>query len=183
MVYRLSTIFLSTSSVQHFGRQVYKLSATNRGCLQVEYSSTQAKEIERIDATLAALGNWNSRGRGLGKGHKMSAAARRKIAVSTGAMGELEGGEEVTMPYTTVALASRVLLRQPNHQFLYHRADARPANVPTLFRAVELVRDEPAIPGEDGVRPGHASDLLQPLPAESLTDLGHPPPATAAKGF
>jgi hypothetical protein len=40
VVYRLSAIFLSTSSVQHFGRQVYKLSATNRGCLQVEYSST-----------------------------------------------------------------------------------------------------------------------------------------------
>jgi hypothetical protein len=34
------------------------------------------------------------------------------------------------------------------------------------------VRDEPAIPGEHGVRPGHASDLLQRLPAESLTDLG-----------
>jgi|SRR5580704_4991041 hypothetical protein len=40
VVCRLSTIFLSTSSVQHFGRQVYKLSATKRGCPQVEYSST-----------------------------------------------------------------------------------------------------------------------------------------------
>ena len=40
---RLSTIFLSTSSLQHFRRQVYKLSATNRGCLQVEYSSTPAE--------------------------------------------------------------------------------------------------------------------------------------------
>jgi len=50
VVYRLSTIFLSTSSVQHFGRQVYKLSATNRGCLQVEYSSTA---VDRTDADSA----------------------------------------------------------------------------------------------------------------------------------
>jgi hypothetical protein len=37
---RVRTIFLSTSPVQRFGRQVYKLSARNRACLQVEYSST-----------------------------------------------------------------------------------------------------------------------------------------------
>ena len=56
------------------------------------------------------------------------------------------------------------------------RTDSRPTGRSAPFRAVELVRDEPAIPGEDGVRPGHASDLLQRLPAESLTDLGQPGP-------
>ena len=63
--------------------------------------------------------------------------------------------------YDPVVPPSGVLSRQPNHQFLYLRTDARPASGPTLFRAVELVRDEPAIPGQDGVRLGHVSDRLQ----------------------
>ena len=40
------------------------------------------------------------------------------------------------------------------------------------FEPSNLCAMSPAIPGQDGVRPGHASDLLQHLPAESLTDLG-----------
>jgi hypothetical protein len=38
------------------------------------------QQIEQLDAALAALGSLNSRGRGRGKGHKMSTVARRKIA-------------------------------------------------------------------------------------------------------
>jgi len=40
------------------------------------------KQIEQIDAALAALGNLNRRSRSSRKGHTMSAAARRKIAAA-----------------------------------------------------------------------------------------------------
>jgi nucleoid DNA-binding protein len=40
------------------------------------------KQIERIDAALAALGNLSSRSRDRRKGHTMSASARRKIAAA-----------------------------------------------------------------------------------------------------
>ena len=40
------------------------------------------KQIERIDAALAALGSLNFRGRGRGKRRTLSAAARRKIAAA-----------------------------------------------------------------------------------------------------
>ena len=52
--------------------------------------------------------------------------------------------------YDPVVSPSGVLSHQSNHQVLYLRAEARSASGPTLFRAVELMRDEPAILGEDG---------------------------------
>ena len=46
------SLTLSTGSVRRFAWQVYKLSATNRGCLQVEYSSTPA--LRRVHALSGA---------------------------------------------------------------------------------------------------------------------------------
>jgi hypothetical protein len=45
------------------------------------------------------------------------------------------------------------------------------------FEPSNLCAMSPAIPGGDGVGPGHTSDLLQRLPAESLTDLGQRGPS------
>jgi hypothetical protein len=38
--------------------------------------------------------------------------------------------------------------------------------------AVELLRHQSPIPGKQGIRLGHASDILQSLAAESFGDLG-----------
>ena len=42
--------------------------------------------------------------------------------------------------------------------------------------AVELLRDQSAVPGEKGIRLGNARDILQGLASESFRDLGQGKP-------
>ena len=46
------------------------------------------------------------------------------------------------------------------------------ARIAATARAVELVCHQLPVPGEKGIRLGHASDLLEGFTAESFGDLG-----------
>ncbi len=54
--------------------------------------------------------------------------------------------------------------------FGFHRA--HPAGLTALFRAVELLGDQAAMPGENGLRRDDGCNLREDLAAEPLTDLG-----------
>ena len=73
--------------------------------------------------------------------------------------------------YDPVVSPSGVLSHQPNHQFLYLRAEARPASGPTLFRAVEFMRDEPAISGLATQATCCSAFLLSRLPISARVAL------------
>jgi hypothetical protein len=65
-----------------------------------------------------------------------------------------------------------VLACKADYQRLEFRTDLRAAGIGALPRPVELVRHQPAIPGENGIRLGRPRDILQSFAAESLGDLG-----------
>ena len=71
-----------------------------------------------------------------------------------------------------VVAPTPVLACKTDYQRLEFRKDPRAAGVGALPRPVELLRHQPAIPGENGIRLGNARDLLQSFAAESFGDLG-----------
>jgi hypothetical protein len=60
----------------------------------------------------------------------------------------------------------------PDHQRFHVRRYPGAAGIGTTAGAVELVRHQSPMPGEHGIRLGHACDILQSLTAESFRDLG-----------
>jgi hypothetical protein len=44
----------------------------------------------------------------------------------------------------------------------------------TGLRAIEFAGDQLAVPGQDGVRPGHSCDLAENLAAQAMIDLIEP---------
>ena len=64
-----------------------------------------------------------------------------------------------------------VLLGQTNDQLLDLARDPRPAWAATSFRAIELVGDQLAIPGQNGVGLSHSCDLGESRAAEPMPDF------------
>jgi hypothetical protein len=71
-----------------------------------------------------------------------------------------------------VVAPTPVLACKPDYQCIEFRTDPRAAGTGAPPRPVELLRDQPAIPGENGIRLGNARDILQSFAAESFRDLG-----------
>jgi hypothetical protein len=63
-----------------------------------------------------------------------------------------------------------VLARHANDQLLDLSLDPRPARALTGLRAIEFAGDQLAVPGQDGVRPGHSCDLSEKRAAKRLNE-------------
>ena len=74
-------------------------------------------------------------------------------------------------PRNPVIAPVPVLARQANDQLLDHSPDPRSARALTGLRAIEFAGDQLAVPGQDGVRPGHSCDLAENLAAQAMADL------------
>src|SRR5687768_15939075 len=71
-----------------------------------------------------------------------------------------------------VVTPARVLASEANHQLFNNGLDRRSARIGTVFGAIELAGNEPAIPSQDGIRLRGTGHLLQSLPSEALSNLG-----------
>ena len=65
-----------------------------------------------------------------------------------------------------------VLSRHSHHQGFHFRSHGRAARILAMFGAIELLGDEPSIPGQDGVGFGDAGDPSECLASQALPDLG-----------
>ena len=65
-----------------------------------------------------------------------------------------------------------VLAGHVDDEILDDRINAWAARMLTTFGTVEFVGDQTTIPGQNGLWPGNAGDLLQIFPAEALGDAG-----------
>ena len=61
------------------------------------------------------------------------------------------------------------------------RIDGRPTRLASLFRSVELLGDESAVPGEDRVRRNDTGHPCEQRPAEAFADLGQRPSLAVGK--
>ena len=74
-------------------------------------------------------------------------------------------------PRNPVITPIPVLLGHANDQLLDLPLDPRSAWASTGLRAIEFAGDQLAVPGQDGVRPGHSRHLGENLAAQSMADL------------
>ena len=74
-------------------------------------------------------------------------------------------------PRNPVIAPIPVLLGHACDQLLDSSLDPRPAGASTGLRAIEFAGDKLAIPGQDGVRPGHIGHFAENLAAQSTTDF------------
>ena len=65
-----------------------------------------------------------------------------------------------------------ILLSHSDNERFHLRIDSRPTGIASVFGSIELVRDQPAVPGQNGVGLGHTRYPGQSLAAESFADLG-----------
>src|SRR2546421_10657767 len=74
-------------------------------------------------------------------------------------------------PRNPVIAPVPVLARHANDQLLDLSLDPRSARALTGLRAIEFAGDQLAVPGQDGVRPGHTCDLAENFATQAMTDL------------
>ena len=74
--------------------------------------------------------------------------------------------------HNPVVAPAPVLAYETDHQPFNFRRYPRAARISAVSRPVELLCNQPPIPGQNGVRPGHACDVLQSFASESFRDLG-----------
>jgi hypothetical protein len=65
-----------------------------------------------------------------------------------------------------------VLSRHSHHQSFHFRSNRGATRILPLFGAIELLGDEPSIPGQDGVGLGDAGYRSECFASQALTDLG-----------
>ena len=69
-----------------------------------------------------------------------------------------------------------VLARQAHHQILKLRMDAWSSHGPALFRTVEFVSDESAVPGEKGIGFSDMGHFLERFAPQAFANLGQRDP-------
>src|ERR1700716_4192624 len=74
-------------------------------------------------------------------------------------------------PRNSVITPVTVLLGHANDELLNLSLDPRPARASTGLRTIEFAGHELAVPGQDGVRPGHIGHLAENLATQSMTDF------------
>ena len=65
-----------------------------------------------------------------------------------------------------------ILTRHSHHQGFHVRWNGGAAWILLVFGTIELLGDEPSLPGQDGVRLGNAGDLSERFAPHTLPDLG-----------
>jgi hypothetical protein len=65
-----------------------------------------------------------------------------------------------------------ILTRHSHHQSFHIRFNGGAAWILSVFGTIELLGDEPSIPGQDGVRLGNAGDLSERFASHTPPDLG-----------
>ena len=65
-----------------------------------------------------------------------------------------------------------VLSRHSHHQGFHFRSNRRAARILPMFGAIELLGDEPSIPGQDGVGFGDTGDRSECFSSQAFPDLG-----------
>jgi hypothetical protein len=78
--------------------------------------------------------------------------------------------------YNPVVAPTGILFGHLHDQRLQFRFDSRPARVPAVLGAIELLGNELPVPGQNGVGFGHAGDFGQEFAAESLADFSQSAP-------
>ena len=73
-------------------------------------------------------------------------------------------------PHNPVIAPGPILLGHANNQPLNCLVDPRPAWA-SMLRAIELARDDPSIPGQNGIRQGRIRHFAECLVAQSTANL------------
>src|ERR1035437_2013094 len=73
-------------------------------------------------------------------------------------------------PHNPIIAPGEILLGHANNQPLNCLVDPRPAWA-SMLRAIELARDEPSVPCQDGVRQGGSRHLAECLATQSTANL------------
>src|SRR6266700_2780983 len=74
-------------------------------------------------------------------------------------------------PHNPIIAPGPVLLGDANNQLFNFSVDPRPARGSTVLRAIEIARDEPSVPSQDGLWQSGSRHLAKSLAAQPMANL------------